>query len=264
VVGTAFSASIRGAALLCSERQVPMVSPGATSVALTNKDQYPFFSRSIGSAGAHYKMGVAFIYDMGWRRVALLTSNEEIGSAVSRQILLPGLAASNINFLHLQYEEPVNSTGAPISKNIAKLEAQLKILHSAAYMIIFHACLQRFALSVVAAAVSVSPDFTKKVWIAEQSGVFDLFPRFPQTVGFIPFLGAKTTEQIDFEARWRTVATIWNESRDGGYDPLTKAPFFDNATIGNAKIWDTNNKPVGNGLPDWWAMFVYDTVWLFL
>jgi len=62
-----------------------------------------------------------------------------------------------------------------------------------------------------------------------------------------------------FVASWPTATTIYDEVIHGVYNATTHAPLFDH----NEVFFDTDYGPVGDGVPDVWGMYVYDTVVLY-
>jgi ABC-type branched-subunit amino acid transport system substrate-binding protein len=125
VVGTGYSSSIHSAAVICSGRKIPMISPGSTSLKLVDKSAKPYFMRSIASDGPLWKMGVAFAYDMGWRRVGVLNSAQALQVASVSAILKPALEAVGIAYTQLQFNDPVDANSNPIPDSIIKLEGLL-------------------------------------------------------------------------------------------------------------------------------------------
>ena len=57
---------------------------------------------------------------------------------------------------------------------------------------------------------------------------------------------------------WRADTTIYNKATYGAFNTTTKLPLYDP----NGPYWDTDYADVGDGVPDEWGMFVYDTVYL--
>ena len=55
---------------------------------------------------------------------------------------------------------------------------------------------------------------------------------------------------------WKADTTIYNKSLHGPFNATTKMPLFDP----NGPFWDTDYADVGDGFPDEWGMYVYDTV----
>jgi len=62
-----------------------------------------------------------------------------------------------------------------------------------------------------------------------------------------------------FIATWPTATTIYDEAIHGVYNATTHAPLFDHDEV----FFDTDYGPVGDGVPDVWGMYVYDTVVLY-
>ena len=60
-----------------------------------------------------------------------------------------------------------------------------------------------------------------------------------------------------FVDSWKADTTIYNKSIHGAFDTTTKMPLYDP----NGPYWDTDYADVGDGVPDEWGMFVYDTVY---
>ena len=47
----------------------------------------------------------------------------------------------------------------------------------------------------------------------------------------------------------------------GAYNATTGLPFYGSNLWDYSVIWDTDYAPVGNGVPDFWGTYLYDTVW---
>ena len=75
LVGTGYSSAAESPARFCSLMQKPMISPGSTAMNLVNKDQYPYFLRSIASDGQQMKRMASIVYDFGWQYVAMVYSH---------------------------------------------------------------------------------------------------------------------------------------------------------------------------------------------
>eukprot|EP00966_Prymnesium_polylepis_P245030 5667625-Prymnesium_polylepis.1 len=71
-----------------------------------------------------------------------------------------------------------------------------------------------------------------------------------------------TSRRVLFDAAWPNVSRRYNSSVDGAFDASSGLPFFGD-NIHSPVVWDTDYAPVGDGLPDYWGSFVYDTVWLY-
>ncbi|KAL1529245.1 hypothetical protein AB1Y20_000200 [Prymnesium parvum] len=77
-----------------------------------------------------------------------------------------------------------------------------------------------------------------------------------------PRVAGKAEKRQLYEDAWPSVSRRYNLSVDGLYDRSTGLPFFGD-DIYSPTIWDTDYAPVGDGKPDYWGAFVYDTVWLY-
>ena len=71
-----------------------------------------------------------------------------------------------------------------------------------------------------------------------------------------------SARRLAFDASWPNVSLRYNQALHGVYDPATGLPFF-GPDVYSATIWDTDYAPVGDGKPDYWGSFVYDTVWIY-
>jgi len=60
-----------------------------------------------------------------------------------------------------------------------------------------------------------------------------------------------------FVDSWKADTTIYNKSLHGAFNTTTKMPLYDP----NGPYWDTDYADVGDGVPDDWGEFVYDTVY---
>ena len=59
-----------------------------------------------------------------------------------------------------------------------------------------------------------------------------------------------------FMDSWKADTTIYNKTLHGAFNTATKMPLYDP----NGPFWDTDYADVGDGVPDEWGMYVYDTV----
>ena len=81
LVGTGYSAAAQGAATFASFRQKPMITPGASSIALVDKTQIPYFMRIIPSDAQQMTAMATVVHRFGWRNVAVVHSKTFLSQA---------------------------------------------------------------------------------------------------------------------------------------------------------------------------------------
>jgi hypothetical protein len=84
-------------------------------------------------------------------------------------------------------------------------------------------------------------------------------------VGFLYTTAAAsgtTSRRVVFDAAWASRTRSYDEAVDGAYNATSGLPFY-GPSAQDSVVWDTDYAPVGDGLPDYWGSFVYDTAWAF-
>ena len=138
LVGTGYSSAAESPARYCSLRQKPMISPGSTSMDLVNKEQYPFFLRSIASDGQQMKRMASVVSDFGWRYVAIGYSQSFLrwGEVLQQEVLDRGvhvLAYSRLpdvtqaTYYRLQMELPLTMVRARCGPSIECRTSQVHV-----------------------------------------------------------------------------------------------------------------------------------------
>jgi len=261
IVGTGYSGAAESAARFCSLKQKPMISPGSTAMSLVDKSQYPFFFRSVSSNEQQLKAILAFVEDFGWKFVAVLYSDlflvdarifqEEAnrrGIQIISTLVVPDTDVPG--YYSFQMQLPINmlrDSGARIIIALVRtvdVETMVSTARSAGL------------LSSGYAWVSMMGAFTNSMLASSADGGV---PGWLYVQVQAPQL---TSRRATFEAEWPRVSRRYNQSVDGAFDPTTGRPFYGD-DIYSSTIWDTDYAPVGDGLPDIWGTFVYDTVWVF-
>jgi len=259
LVGTGYSSAAESAARYCSLLEKPMISPGSTSISLVNKAEYPYFLRSIASAEQEVKAIVSMITLYGWRHAALLHSGgffseaelflEEalrLGVAVLVSLRLPG--TDSASYYAFQMELPlvqVRESGARIVAALTRTVDTDDMLEQARSLGL---------LTTGYVWVGGSCTFTSAL-VASDGGL-------PGWLYLQVQSAQMTSRRVLFDAAWPNVSRRYNSSVDGAFDASSGLPFFGD-NIHSPVVWDTDYAPVGDGLPDYWGSFVYDTVWLY-
>ncbi len=78
-IGELFPETTEVAAMVFSNAKRPFCSGGATSTSLTIKNDFPYFFRTINSDIINARATMDFVHEMGWRNIAILSSNDAFG-----------------------------------------------------------------------------------------------------------------------------------------------------------------------------------------
>lgn len=263
IVGTGYSSEVPGAGVYCSFSKVPMVSPGSTLVGLSDKSRFPFVLRSIPSDAGLLKAIAVLVFEVGWRRAGLLFNKQSMDGAL--QVLMPALDASGIGYMLLLYDSPAGPDDAPILENLAKLDKTMALLKASGHRIIIADGLGRDVpgLNESATALGMGMQSLDYAWVvARNLWESALVPQMRQVLSARQFNPLRA-RQAWYKNRWTSVTKLWDESIDGGYNSSTGLPFFGADAKDLSTVWDTDYASKGDGLPDFWGMYVYDTVWLY-
>lgn len=254
IIGTGYSSALPFPAGYCSTIQMPIVSPGSTLVGLADKTRYPFLLRSIGNDALLLKALVAITAEFGWKRVAVLVNvNFEDGNS---HVLRPSLLSLGISALALVYDDLIDVP------SLARYAGILQLVARSGYRIIItypkSVDIEHWDRESRAAGLRS----TEHVWLMA-SMAFNM----PEVVAATNVIVASereaaSSERAAFIQRWPHVSTRYNASVHGAYDPVSKLPFF-GTNAHTLTVWDTDYALVGDGLPDTWGMYVYDTVWIY-
>eukprot|EP00419_Tripos_fusus_P037267 CAMPEP_0172786018 /NCGR_PEP_ID=MMETSP1074-20121228/205735_1 /TAXON_ID=2916 /ORGANISM="Ceratium fusus, Strain PA161109" /LENGTH=945 /DNA_ID=CAMNT_0013623031 /DNA_START=115 /DNA_END=2952 /DNA_ORIENTATION=+ len=250
IVGTGYSRALMAPAVFCSMMGKPMVSPGSTAVDLTGKTRFPFLLRSIAGDSGPLKTLAVVSYELGWRRAAVLV-NEDFVTGYS-QVLMPAMQSLGLQHLHFAYKTPNSIDRKEMLADI------LELIANSGYRIImlYPKGVDMVDMDVLSKSKGLrSGSF---YWVMMQNG------NVKEWRASTHVLVVKTQEaggnslRAAFQARWPNVSTPYSESKYGSFNRTTKLPFYGKAAY-SSTIWDTH----GDGLPDYWGTFVYDTVYLF-
>ena len=107
VIGPACSSACKVTSYLSGGQQVPQISWGCTSAALSNKAEYGLFSRTVSPAPSKGPMLISFMRHYKWTNVVMLTSFEEIWLD-SRRKLNNQLREANMSVVMPTAFEPNN------------------------------------------------------------------------------------------------------------------------------------------------------------
>lgn len=253
IVGTE-SYSAPAVATYASMANVPMVSPGSTLTNLVDKSNYPYFLRSVANDASQLKATAAFIGFMNWRRCATLTSN-----AMTLTSLLTALDALSVQYLSLVYQD-MSMTPVPVAA-LNKLQDTLKLVMSAGHRIITLYTKTADMPSIVPAASAAGLFTPTYTWVMTEASATPAAVAIPQIVFVKNYLPSNPLYDA-YVARWPSVSTAYNCTRDGQWNQTTGSPFY-GADLYSPTIWDTDYSCYGDGAPDSWGMYGYDAAWLF-
>jgi len=94
---------------------LPMISWAAASPLLSDKDNFPFFARTVGPYTVFNKNMPAILKLFGWKHVAILSSNDDLFSPTAED-LLRTLQGKNVDVVFYQSFTPVTSLVGSNSK----------------------------------------------------------------------------------------------------------------------------------------------------
>lgn len=254
IVGPSYSRETEGPAMLASSLQVPMVSPGSTAVSIADKTRYPFLLRSVGSDASLLSSMIDLANTFGWKRLAAIASSDLASGASS--LLQPLLDNFGYRSLLLSFATPTTSDLQD------RLQSTLQLIASEGYRIIIAYPLTAAAQPLLNVVTQFGMCQAKYVWLARAYSSIGPWSTCPQALAFLVDSTPTSTLQATFPSRWASVSRQWNASMDGWFDPTTKTPFFH--PLYSPTVWDTADRSsVGDGLPEMWGTYVYDTVWMF-
>ncbi len=177
-------------------------------------------------------------------------------SAFNKQTgaLQPALQRLGIKYLVLGYSSILTSSDA------AELKSTVKVIKTGGYRVILLIAKTIDMMAMLAASQQVGlGDPSRYMWIHNCN--FIRTRNTTQSIYIVPVVQANS-KRVAYQKRWPHVSTRWNGYRDGFFNAKTKMPFF-GANEYSSVIWDTDYSFQGDGVPDEWAMYVYDTVWVF-
>lgn len=118
VVADLYSSRVTLSARIAEIYTVPMVGYGSTSDALSDKTQYPMFSRVVSPDVYQATALVAAIQSFGWERIGLLYADESYGTNYATQLAAAADAAGLI--IHIQrtfrHTAPASEIELPVSQ----------------------------------------------------------------------------------------------------------------------------------------------------
>jgi len=245
VVGTGFSTAIPFAAAYLSLFNVPMISPGSTLLDYSDKTNYPYLMRSIASDASQLKGFVALAHSLQFKKAAFVSSKDWY--AGSAPLINAYAEAVSLSVNTYQYASSDEATDILTKEKSA----------GTALFLLYAKTEDMDAMALAAASSgTMTSDFA---WFGSMSTQQPLISDWPNFF-FLSQRSLETNTAADaYMASWTTKTTLWNASTHGWFDPQTMKPFF----IKDETVYDTANAATGDGKPDVWGQYVYDTVWLY-
>ena len=96
-IGPACSVGCVPGAFLASHWNIPMISYGCGDAELSDKDQYPTFTRTVGTYIQSGKFFVKIMQEYNWHQVAILASTEQVWTQIASFIKADVDASSTTN-----------------------------------------------------------------------------------------------------------------------------------------------------------------------
>ena len=266
LVGTGYSSASATAASYCSLKKTPMISPGSTSPDLVLKAAFPYFMRSIASDEQQMKGIAAAVDAFGWHEVAVVYSQALQAQGTLLQSTVSARGIHVLLFMGLV------ATDSP-SYRPRQMQLPLDMVKQTGARIILAAVRAVDAFEVIGVVHSLGIWGFGYVWIginamlaADSTGAQQALESMGTSLSGYIFLDtqqfAPTARRVAFDERWPLVSTRYNVTAHGAYDEMSGLPFFGSNTF-SSTVWDTDYAPMGDGTPDYWGSFVYDTVWLY-
>ena len=262
LVGTGYSTALEAAATYASARRKPIISPGSTAVGFANKAAMPFLLRTCSSDAAQLEMAAATVAGFGWRHVAVIVS-ESIASD-----RLPYMrSAAQAHGITVRIEARIPDSEAAQYQRSQMHQALESVLRSGARILVsITRTVDQGELH--AAARSLNLHNASFAWIGLEASytqaMLDPSSATGSTPGYVRLtrrVEARTSTVEEYRQLFSAQATRYDQAIHGAYDSSSGAPFYDAAHEGH--IFDTGNGPVGNGEPDSYGMYAYDTAWLY-
>lgn len=256
MVGTGSSSELAAPAIYCSVVQIPIVSPGSSTTTLIDKTQYPYLLRSIASDAGVVLAQVTMAYMLGVRQAAVLVSlSFESGWL---QAMRPAMNAKGIRFMSQTYTSVSSTDGQK------ELISMLSLIQTTGYRAILLYIPSNDAKFWDKASRDLGlRDSSKYIWFANDA-IYEGIPEGLTSEGVVFCAAdvAATPARAAYLQRWPEVSTLWKAAVDGWFDPITKLPFY-GSSVYSRSVWDTDYAAEGDGTPDPYGMYAYDTVWLF-
>jgi hypothetical protein len=274
LVGTGYSSEIPAAASFASVHHVPMISPGSTSVEYADKTLYPYLLRTVASDKLQFDAFVQVALSFGWRKLAGLVQQSayglsqlgELEASVSRgglvlwgQILVKmGRCDSFAKCRRAHYttsaprcsSQPLCALCSPVDR----ASAMDQLARSGCRVIMAVLATEHYQPLLNSAR---EKDMTERyVWITLDTAKGALASDGVLVLSRQP--GTVSVTLKAFLDSWKADTTIYNKTLHGAFNTTTKRPLFDP----NGPFWDTDYADVGDGVPDEWGMYVFDTVFL--
>ena len=267
IVGTAWSATVGAPALYASHMRLPMITPASQSPRFVDKQamQMPFLLRSIDPQAAAVEGIIAAIHDLGWRHVAAIGARDEFGESIFQLFQRHAHAANmtvvdyvshapNLAGWTADGEQDTQSAIADVAGRLRQFrEAAVRVFVILSYDVevpiilramIGEGLLSRGYVCIVRAVQGAMSEFLS----VAPAGVLYVSPQ-------------TDTSPSNFTNAWRADVTRYNASLHGQQNMSTMLPLYDPRPT--APFWDYGTGGIGDGLPDGWGVYLYDTVMIY-